>query len=167
MTCDEEINFGQLVESLNDDDCLDVIRLLIILYINKQLGVNSLTIMVNQIITHLTQNFTNKSLIGIEEAIKNTYSSHSTKCNDYKFSVLHKKALIKAAKLLPNSKLWLSLEQVKTYFLSHVLIHYLQIALQSPHPHHQFLYIHHSAYDDFSSNTQQFHFFHRYYHHKQ
>ena len=68
-----QISIHELVESLNDDDCLDVIKLL-----NKRLGINNLTTMVNKIITHFTQNSTNKSLIEIEEAIQNTYSSHST-----------------------------------------------------------------------------------------
>ena len=68
-----KISLSELVERLNDDGCVNVIRLL-----QNELGHDTLNTMVNKIIMQLTQNLSNESLIKIEKTIKDKYSQHFT-----------------------------------------------------------------------------------------
>ena len=65
-----ELSSAQLVERLNDDDCMKVIRL-----IQNEIGASTLNKMVTHIILRLTQSLSlsDKSLIKLEKTIKETY----------------------------------------------------------------------------------------------
>ena len=94
-----KISIAQLVETLNDDACIDVIRLL-----QNELGWITLRTMINQIIAQFTNTraLTNESLIKIEKTIKDTYSSHST---NNKISTINNNNITRHNVLFPLSRL--------------------------------------------------------------
>ena len=67
------ISISELVETLSENECVNVIRLL-----QHELGYTSLNTMVNKIMFQLTQTVTNESLINMEQTIKDTSSAHPT-----------------------------------------------------------------------------------------
>ena len=68
-----KISIGELVERLNDDACVDVIKL-----VQHELGHDSLNALVKKIIIQFTQTLPNESLAKIEKKIRDKYSQHST-----------------------------------------------------------------------------------------
>ena len=71
-TLSVKISIAQLVETLNDDECIDVIRLL-----QHEDGDITLNTIVNRMIIQSTERLSNESLIKIENTIKDKYSQHS------------------------------------------------------------------------------------------
>ena len=66
-----KVGIAEIVERLNDDECVDVIRLL-----QYELGHKTINSMLHQIIMQLTQRVTHESLIKIEKTIKDKYCQH-------------------------------------------------------------------------------------------